>query len=37
MTIKASNKAATGNHTVTIKGTSGSLVKTTTVTVDIIR
>ena len=37
MTIRASNRASTGNHTITIKGTSGSLVKTTTVNVDIIR
>jgi hypothetical protein len=37
MTITASRSATTGNHTITIKGTSGSTSHTATVTVDIIR
>lgn len=37
LTIKASRNAATGDHTITIKGTSGSKTSSTTITVDTLR
>jgi subtilase family serine protease len=37
MKVTVSRKAPTGNHTITIKGTSGSISKTTTVTVNVLR
>ncbi|MGO9438274.1 MAG: hypothetical protein ACLP00_28715 [Terracidiphilus sp.] len=36
LTVKASNKASTGNHTVTIGATGGGITQTITITVDII-
>jgi kumamolisin len=37
MTIKPSRTAATGNRTITITGKSGSITKTTTITLDVIK
>jgi kumamolisin len=37
MTVKVGNRAALGNHTITIKGTGGGVTHTTTVTLDVLR
>lgn len=37
ITVQTSKHASTGSHTITIKGTSGSTTKTTTVVVDVVR
>ena len=37
LTVKASNKAQTGNHTITITATGGGITQTITIAVDIIR
>jgi uncharacterized membrane protein len=36
LTVKASNKASTGNHAITITATGGGITQKTTITVDII-
>ena len=37
LTVKASNRASTGNHTISITATGGGITQTTNVTIDIIR
>jgi hypothetical protein len=37
LTVKASNRASTGNHTIAITATGGGITQTTNITIDIIR